>query len=189
MTGRALIFSLKDYMADFWTSLEKTLSFEGGVSDNPNDKGGYTYKGITVKTFRKYYGTDKWRNDLRAITDEQLEHIYRDGYWDRIMGDRIQSQSVAEFLFDFAVNSGAKEAVRNLQLILGTSADGIMGEITLGALNGADARETFEALKMARKRHYRAIAAIRPKNQVFLKGWLKRADSFKFHDDAGNKKP
>ena len=38
-------------MGDFKTSLARTLRWEGGYSDDPVDRGGETYRGISRKNF------------------------------------------------------------------------------------------------------------------------------------------
>ena len=67
-------------MANIKTFLEKLMKLEGGYINHPNDKGGCTNKGITISTFQHYYGSDKTCEDLKQITEEQVEYIYRQGY-------------------------------------------------------------------------------------------------------------
>ena len=66
---------------NFPKSLEHVLVHEGGYVDHPNAPGGPTSKGITLRVFQRIYGEDKTREDLKAITDEQVNHIYYIEYW------------------------------------------------------------------------------------------------------------
>lgn len=170
-------------MADFEKALTRVLRWEGGWYDGKKYAGdpNPTNYGITLSTFRTYYGATRTAADLRAVTREQVRAIYRDLFWSRIQGDRIASQSVAELLFDFAVNSGVRTAVRKLQAVLGTYQDGVMGNITLGKINAYEPQKSlFELLKEQRRLYYNAIVAKTPAKRVFLNGWLNRLNSYKF---------
>ena len=59
------------------------LRWEGGFVDDPLDKGGATNKGITIDTFRSFYGQGATVEQLKNITDEQWLHIFKSGYWDK----------------------------------------------------------------------------------------------------------
>lgn len=165
-------------MADFKKALAKVLAWEGGFVNHPNDPGGATNKGITLKTFNYYFPGGLAA--LKAITDEQVETIYRSGYWRLIKGDEIESQSVAELLFDYAVNSGKSTAVRKIQKLVGVEADGIMGPITIKAINSKNPKLLFAELHDVRKAYYKAIIARNPSLEVFRKGWNRRLDSYVF---------
>ena len=49
--------------------------------------GGATNKGVTLAIFQRFYGASRTKEELRAITDAQLEHIYKTGYWDKCQCD------------------------------------------------------------------------------------------------------
>ena len=117
---------------NFAASLEAVLAHEGGWSDHPSDPGGATMKGVTLATYRRYRpGATK--QDLRNISDADLQRIYRDGYWNAIRGDELPA-GLDYALFDFAVNSGPSRAVTYLQTIVGAAPDGKMGPLTLAAI-------------------------------------------------------
>lgn len=162
-------------MADFKKALKKVLKWEGGFVDDPDDLGGRTNKGVTQRTYNIYYS-----GDVKDITDEQVEAIYRAGFWKKIGGDDIKDQSVAELLFDYAVNSGVKTAVIKIQKLVEVNDDGVMGKITLGAINAKDPKTLFNELWDVRAAYYKAIVAKRPTNQKFLKGWMNRLNSYKY---------
>lgn len=89
-----------------------TLKHEGGFSNHPEDPGGATMKGVTLTTYRKYKPKATVA-DLKAITDSELQIIYRNGYWD-IAGCDALPAGVDLAVFDYAVNSGAARAKRAL---------------------------------------------------------------------------
>lgn len=165
-------------MAEFRHALERTLKYEGGLSDDPDDAGGLTNKGITLGTYSRYYGDGA--EGLRNITDDRVERIYRDGYWDRICGDGMDSQPMAEQVFDTAVNCGVRTASRMLQRLLYVADDGVIGRVTLAALNSHhDIGGLISAYAEERKKYCTSLVERRPSNRKFLKGWLRRAESFK----------
>ena len=105
-------------MADFQKYAPKLSKLEGGFSNRKADRGGPTNRGVTLRTFREFYGSDKTVEDLRNMTDEQWTHIMKSGYWDKCKADEIKSQSVAEFFSDWCVNSGTG-MIRKIQFLLG----------------------------------------------------------------------
>lgn len=156
------------------------LKFEGGYVNNPNDKWGPTNKGVTLMKFREVFGNGKTVEDLKRITDEEWETIFRRYFWDLIKGDDIKSQSVANILCDWAYMSGVGLASKRVQRILGVTQDGKIGPKTLNAINKAEARDLFEKIKVARLAHFDAIVRARKNQAVFLRGWKNRVNSFKF---------
>lgn len=155
------------------------LRWEGGFSDHPADRGGATNKGVTLATFRQFYGADRTADDLRAMTDAQWLHIFREGYWNRWQADRIASQSLANLLVDWVWASGSHGITRP-QRILGVEADGIVGEQTLAALAALAARAPeplFHQLKAARIAFVEGIVRENPSQKVFLRGWKNRIEA------------
>jgi lysozyme family protein len=173
-------------MANFDIALKKILKNEGWYQDNPNDAGNYfngillgTNKGITPSIYFSYYKVIPTKEKMQSLTDEEAGRIYKDFYWDRILGDKILSQSVAEIIFDHAVNCGVKSAVKGVQIIVETNVDGIMGNITLNALNNYNPQLFFDLYKKWRLFEYQRISKIK-NNYVFISGWYNRVNSFEF---------
>jgi len=124
--------------SNFKSSLSHVLVHEGGWANHPKDPGGATMKGVTLITFRRHFGKDKTKSDLRNITDEQLEKIYRKGYWDKCHCDDLPS-GLDYAVFDAAVNSGSRRSAKWLQWSIGAVADGHIGDKTIATLRGCDA--------------------------------------------------
>lgn len=156
------------------------LRWEGGYSDDPDDRGGATNKGVTLATFRRYYGSDATKGQLRAMTDEQWLHIFRRGYWDKFRADEISSQSVADACVDWAWGSGTATAAKKVQAVLGVTADGIVGGQTLTAINAAQPRQLFAKIMAERLRYVESIAKNNPTQKKFLKGWKNRINALTF---------
>ena len=171
-------------MANFDKFYQTLLKYEGGWVDNPHDKGGATKYGITIgewliSGYDKDKDKDVDKQDLKLITPEDAKPIAKRKYWDKISGDSIKSQSVAEFLMDWAYMSGPSRPIKKVQEILGLTVDGVIGTKTITAINNTEPK-TFNKLKESREKFFYAIVANNPSQKVFLKGWLNRNNSFKF---------
>lgn len=139
-------------------------------------------RGVTLITFRRFYGKDKTCEDLKKITDEQWFTIFKTGYWDKINADKIKNQSIANLCVDMAWGSGPIKAAKKIQRVLGVTADGIIGKITLAAINSANQKELFDKLKEMRSVWFNNIVLANPRKKVFLKGWIRRLDSYTFSE-------
>lgn len=159
-------------MADFQKALEKTLRAEGGYSNNPNDKGGETFCGISRKYWPDWSGwaildgargsgvsIESFSKQTSVFVDMHVSPFYRLNFWLPIRGDEIESQEIAEYLFDFAVNSGIGDAVKALQkaidVVWDCDVDGIVGEQTITAIYETipifehEIKERFRAYRLA----------------------------------------
>lgn len=174
-------------MADFHKAIEITLKHEGGLVDHPNDPGGLTNMGITWMTFKLWasrIGLPKTREALKNLSKSNAMYIYKHGYWDKIDGNKINAQPVANIYFDAFVNSGNTAVIQMQRAVCNIgkkiSIDGIPGPQTLNGINATDAETLFYKYKAIREGFYRTLAARRPAMKVFLKGWLNRINSFKY---------
>lgn len=166
-------------MAEFKKYAKILIQLEGGYTNHPDDLGGPTQSGITLKTFQSYCGQEKTIKDLRNMSYGTWESIMKDLYWDKCLADEIENQSVAELLVDWCVNSGMV-GLRKVQEIAGAKPDGIAGPKTLAAINGAKAEELFDRIMQARKQFYVNIVKRNPKQKVFMNGWMNRLLMFKY---------
>lgn len=166
-------------MADFSKYAPKLLKFEGDYVNHPDDPGGPTCKGVTLNTYRAYCGQEKTIKDLQNMSCGTWQKIMKDMYWDKVQGDRIENQCLAEIIADWAVNSGLT-GVMKLQEVLGCRPDGIVGPITLSLINTSDAEQLFDRIWKARQQFYINIVKRNPKKKVFMNGWMNRLNSFKF---------
>ena len=120
-------------LGNFKRSLGEVLQSEGGYVNHKKDPGGHTNKGVTLRTFRFWYGPDRTVQDLKNITTQQVTRIYREGYWEKVRADELPL-GLDLLLFDMAVNAGPGRAIKLLQAALGVTQDGVLGPITLGAI-------------------------------------------------------
>lgn len=162
------------------------LKWEGGFVDDPDDPGGETNMGVTIKTYEVYCrrkGLSKPTvEDLKAIDMDQWTEILRTMYWNVCKADDIESQSVANMIVDWAWHSGTGTAIRKVQKVVGVARDGIVGPITLAAINSVSALPLFGMLKAERIRHFKDQCRKNPKKKKFLNGWMNRVNDIQFED-------
>ena len=165
-------------MADSSKLIPFILSWETDkYTNNKKDKGGPTKYGITLATWRRV-GYDKNgdgvlnEKDIKLLTKDDFHRVFKQNYWNACKADKIQDQSVANMLVDFAYNSGVSRAVTYLQLTLGITADGIIGNKTLFAINKSNGERLFERFKKTREDYLKSIA--RGTQKDHLVGWLRR---------------
>lgn len=170
-------------MADFDVFLPMLLGFEGGYVDDPTDPGGETNMGVTMATFQQcshsLLGIDPTSANLQALTQGQAGIIYKALYWDKIQGDAIASQDLADIVCDFYVNAGT-HATSLLQQVLknmgsNIAVDGAIGTATIQALAAQPQDQVYQAYRQGRINYYQQLGQRFPQ---FLKGWLNRANSF-----------
>ena len=151
--------------------------FEGGYVGN-FDGQVCTNMGVTLATFRSYFGKEKTCMDLANITDGQWRLIFIIGYWNKWKAFNIDNQSIANLLVDWVYTSG-KWGIILPQRVLGVDDDGIVGSKTLAAINNyPDQKELFQKLWKRREKHFRDIAT-GPKKK-FLRGWLNRLNQITY---------
>jgi lysozyme family protein len=169
-------------MADFEKSIPHVLKWEGGYVDHPADPGGATNRGIIFTLFKQFadeLGLPKTKEGLKQLTEGQAKHIYRIQFWNKMKGDLIKDQRVADIIFDGFVNMG-KNGLKVAQKEAGVEVDGEFGPKTIEAINNAAPKLLFEGIKDGRIAYYKRLAEKKPPMQVFLKGWLNRISSFNY---------
>jgi lysozyme family protein len=155
---------------NFAASLSHVLASEGGFSDDPQDPGGATMDGVTQAVY------DNWRasheqspRPVSVIDPNEVEAIYRSLYWNAVRGDDLPC-GVDYCTFDFAVNSGAHQAKLCLQRALDVPVDGVIGPVTLKAVDAADPRRVINGVCSERLAYLRTLKTWRR----FGNGWSHR---------------
>ena len=186
-------------MANFELTIPFTHEKEGGFVNDPHDAGGATNMGVTLNTYTTYCRKKGYPKPtverLKQLSEAEWQEIMRTMYWDVIKGDDIQSQSVALAIYDWAVHSGPATAVKHVQRILGVKSDGIVGPITLAAINSFSPLPLFGQIQQSRLKFLESLCAVtyleldencssvqREKNRKFLNGWVRRVRSIQFED-------
>jgi lysozyme family protein len=160
------------YSEKFLKAFEYLMYHEGGYVNDRKDPGGETRYGISKRSYPHL--------DIKNLTRDQAKQIYFCDFWMKAKCEQIDDENIATKFFDLAVHTGIPQAVKLIQRALratGTQVveDGIIGPITLAAINGADPTDLLAALKSEAAGYYRLIANANPSQQRFIEGWLNRA--------------
>ena len=182
-------------MADFKRAFTKLMKLEFNSPSNYLHKNqgenDYTIGGIYKSAHPLWIG---WlivsvaieKNNTLAQASQELYHsttiqelvaqFYKVQFWDKIKGDSIRSQNTAEEIFLFGVNSGMKNAVRKAQKIIGCETDGMVGPMTLEALNEFHEGQFDMQFDELEKQFYADLILKKPSFKIFENGWNNRAE-------------
>ncbi len=153
---------------------------EGGFNDHPEDAGGPTKYGISLKYLRGRYQSATVE-DVKALTTAMAAGFYKKDFFYGPRIDKLPAQLQPQ-MFDMVVNHGPSRAVKMLQKTLLIPEDGRVGPATCTAAAAAIEKYGFPVfsnhLVCLRKDFYRDIVKGDPEEVKFLKGWLSRADNF-----------
>ncbi len=147
--------------AIFRRAVAWVLGWEGEWARHPQDPGGITRWGISTRAYPDL--------DLSALSREDAIELYRRDYWEAIRGPDLPP-ALALVLFDTAVLFGVAGATRMLQRVVGVTADGRFGPITLRAAREHWARDPKGVLLPL----LRSRAASIPPASPFAGGWWGR---------------
>jgi lysozyme family protein len=160
------------YSSKFLKALDYVMYHEGGYVEDPNDAGGETKFGISKRSYPHL--------DIKNLTRDQARQIYFVDFWLKAKCEQIIDENLATKFFDLTVHAGISQAVKLIQRALRAAGeqvveDGIIGSVTLAAINKADPTDLLAALKSESAGYYRLIVQANPSQQKFIEGWLRRA--------------
>lgn len=180
-------------MSDFEPAIKILLVHEGGYVNNPNDSGGATNYGVSLRFLRDYPNLGDFDGDgdvdiedIKNMTLDDAKKIYKELWWDKYKYGSIVDQTIATKVFDASVNMGSSRAHKLLQQALNDafslklSVDGILGPATFHVVNACtDDTEQLLLNSYCNEmwKFYQQIIANNPKNKVFERGWKNRAFS------------
>lgn len=146
---------------NFDLAFEKLIGHEGGYVNDARDPGGETKFGISK---RAYPG-----EDIQNLTLDRAKQLYRRDYWDAVQADNMPD-AIRFDLFDAAVNSGVRQAVKWLQTAAKADPDGIIGPKTLLAVRMADPQLLAKRFNGLRLRFMTDLKTW----PTFGRGWARR---------------
>ena len=144
----------------------------GAYTNAPQDPGGPTKYGITLAALSAWRGKPCVAADVMNLGEDEALSIYRQNFWHPVAGDQLPG-GVDLMTFDCSVNQGPGHAVRWLQGAAGVTADGVMGPMTLHAVQTADPVKLITAFKAERLRAYECD----PGWACYGHGWTNRDES------------
>lgn len=153
---------------NFDQAFDRLIGHEGGYSNSPSDPGGETMFGVTKNVAR----ANGYEGAMMNLARETAKAIYRKQYWDAIQAERLP-EALRFHVFDAAVNSGTKQAVKWLQRVAGVVDDGAIGPMTIAAaekLNGYAAAAQYSGVRLD-------FMTSLPTWGAFGRGWARRIAS------------
>jgi lysozyme family protein len=173
-------------MADFTQAYQQVLAHEGGYTNDPDDPGGETYKGVSRKMNSKWNG---WTTidilkrqpgfpanlDKNDALQTDVEDFYRITFWDPMNGDKLSNQQIANSIFDFGVNAGLATSVSLAQMVVEVKADGVIGPLSIAAINESNPEMFMASFTLAKIARYINIVKKRPDSRKYFYGWVCRS--------------
>jgi lysozyme family protein len=162
-------------VADYQRFVERMISrYEGGYGWDKDDPGGPTKYGITCYDLAEFMhqtmdSMSRWAPIVEAMTLATADEIYATKYATACAFNDLHTGDDC-VVFDFGVNSGPSRAVKYAQEIVGVAVDGIMGPITISAINNYDPARFVNALCDARLRFLKGLSTW----GKFGRGWSAR---------------
>ncbi len=144
---------------------DRVIGHEGGYVYDPRDAGGETIWGITKRTARE----NGYQGEMKQMKRAQAFEIYKQAFWQRYQCEQLPSALAFQF-FDACVNHGAGNAARMLQRAVGVLDDGVIGKLTLQAVENQALNDTLMCFVAERLKFYTRLANF----NAFGKGWVNR---------------
>ena len=158
--------------------IDGIIKREGGYVDNPADRGGATKYGITLNTLGAWRKRLVTRDDMKELEEAEAFAIYDSEFLVKPKISLIDNVSLRIFLLDSAVQHGPGRAIRWLQKAAGAPVDGILGPVSLMAINRLDSDTLYKKLVAERCRFYGRLITKDPTQAVFAAGWANRIAEF-----------
>ena len=92
--------------------------------------------------------------------------------------DKINRVSLRAFVLDSAVQHGPARAICWLQQLVAVSVDGVLGPVSLEAINQFDSDFLYKRMVAERCRFYGRLITKDPTQAVFASGWANRIADF-----------
>jgi lysozyme family protein len=151
--------------SNWQNSFELLLDSEGGFVV---DRGGATNLGVTQTTWEMYVERPATIDEMKSLTVDDVEPLYRRLFWDRMWCDRMPI-GIDYLLFDMGVNAGVGQSVLLLQRAVGAHQDGGMGPLTFAATVTHDPVELINTFSQSKIDFYKSLH-----DSVNERGWLNR---------------
>jgi len=110
-----------------------------------------------------------------VATQSQVFVAFKQYYWVKHKLGQIHSQAIANKLLLAIVNVD-RDAIKYIQEIVGETADGIIGQLTINAINDESEYFILKEFNEAMERHYNKVVENNPKLAFNRQGWKNRME-------------
>ena len=181
-------FENHNYFPEFMRSYLHLREWEGNYAHLDYDRGGETYAGIARNFNRNWDGWEvidehkrdssiHWNKEIKEVEEHVIQYYYQIYLKEKFY--KIKDQFIRTYLFDYR-NSGTiayrymKEVLNHHGFQVGNNA--VLDEKSIDALNKINPIIFILHLKEVRKEHYERVAEKNPELEIYLKGWINRAN-------------
>ena len=162
--------------------LEDVLEKEGWptYTEHPNDRGGPTKGGITLRSLESFLEKRCTRRELQALKRKDAVALLERRYVNQNGIYLLVATAVGPQLVDNAVLSGPVLSVKDFQRVFRPriAVDGIIGKQTVAAYEKENPRRVGHRLAVRRALRLCRHVQKNPDQIVFLSGWIRRCLSF-----------
>jgi len=163
--------------------IDNIIVLEKGYVNNPNDRGGETYDGISRRWHPEWKGWELL-DAGKPVPDQMVRDFYNDKYVFQPRFDDViyVNEEIGEELVEAGVNVGTDRATKwfqrslNLYTSAGLVLDGVIGRYTIMALRDylkrRDAEVLLKTMNAFQAIHYITLAENDPKQRTFIYGWM-----------------
>ncbi len=155
-------------MARFDIAQKHVHKAEGGYQADPADMGNYhqgvligTKYGISASKLAEYMKRMPTQQDMRDLKYKHALAIYRRDFWDKNNLGRIRNQSLANLIYDGAINHG-NPAMRRIVADAVTEVHGVdvspskvFSEKGIALINESSPKKLFDQIKFNRWERYK----------------------------------
>lgn len=178
-------------MANFQTAFKTVLSNEGGYQNNINDAGNYnsagvlvgTNYGITSNLLQSIYDFVPTANFMQTMAQVVAEETYKIAIWNAYNLGAIQNQQVANIIFDTYVLFSYSTAQKLIEQAIVKVVPAFGRKHPLEDIKDIDlmgkSNELINQLVIERINYHLLRVEKDATQQIFLKGWINRANRFK----------
>ena len=191
-------------MDKFEAAYQFTARWEGGLTDDPADRGGITNYGVSIEFLKDCERLSSvhvlslgikipvTRESIKNLRRDQARDLFRWRFWNTPDYGRYETP-LAVVLFDCSVNHGISRAIKLAQKAFNSicpagaeklAVDGIQGPKTKAALESESSFALARAIISERKKFYQAIVDSNHTQRVFLRGWMNRANNLDKYVDG-----
>ena len=157
--------------------LHAILLDEGGLANDPDDRGGLTNFGLT-RPFLETVTMRKWSDeDIRNLTQEKALQVCELWMKMRRLDQLPEDFLLAWVVTDFAFITTERRAIRALQKYMGITTDGIAGAETQGSwhrLTDIEQRSAAAFVIAERAIHHGNDIKANPSQAKFAATWMNR---------------
>lgn len=186
---------MTDYTTAFRTGVEIVLLHEGGFNIDPDDPGGATNWGISLRWLRSIGDWDgdglpdgdidgdgdvDWQ-DIQAMSRDEAMLFYHRHWWNPGRYGEIHRPELGWKIFDLAVNMGQPRAHRILQTVLQRMGayhgriDGAIGPLSLAGINHSLLWQVLSNYREEAAAFYLRLIDQNSVREKYRNGWLNRA--------------